>query len=123
MLYFTIIGDNGITRFYYLANCLSKTFIAVLIIISAIMGIVGAQIYQKLLIKRTKNVLKSTKIASFMHWPTLIVAVLGIMPFIPGSLFEPTRSLNDKEISTTIYCQEKHPIDRFLSIIFENDKK
>ena len=92
-LYFTILGDSGPTRVYYLVNCLSRTVIAILIGLSAICGIIGGRYYKYLAKKYPENIFKVAGFASLTHFPVYFLCVFAILPGTSGSIFDPSGKL------------------------------
>ena len=105
LLYFTVIGDNSVTRVYYLSNCLSKTVIAFAITGSAVSGILGMRFYN-FLMKKYKNSMKVTKIVSFAHWPVLWLCVLSF--FLPDSIYKPFKNFTDLEGDKNVFCEGRN---------------
>ena len=112
MVYFTILGDNGVTRYYYLANCFRKSIIAVIIALCAVFGIIGGRLIQFLITTYSDNLFKPAKIASMVHWPAYFLCVAGIIPAVPGSLFEPTKSLNGTDLTIEELCFDQETGER-----------
>lgn len=105
LLYFTVIGDNSITRVYYMSNCLSKTVIALAITGSAVSGILGMRFYN-FLMKKYANSMKVTKIVSYAHWPVLWICVLSF--FLPDTIFQPFKNFMDTEDDKNLFCEGRN---------------
>ena len=57
------------------------------------------------------NAIKTTKIVSFLHWPFIVLAGIGILPFIDDSLFDPFNDYNAPEfdgMSRDEFCKDKN---------------
>ena len=104
LLYFTVLGDNSVTRVYYLSNCVSRTVISLAISLSAISGILGMKFY-KFLMKKYADSLKVTKIVSFFHWPVLWLCVISF--YSPNSIFRPGKNFADDEMNLEEFCEDK----------------
>lgn len=109
MLYFSVIGPSGVTRVYMLDNCITISLISIPVVGSSIFGILGMITYNRLM-KHYKST-TVVKIISFFHWPFIVIAGIGILPFIPDTLFKPFESYNYPEFDGQTreeFCLDKN---------------